>query len=246
MIWYSLQAEWLKTKNSMAARLCLAGGFFIPLLYLAADIKNKNCINAAGEGIWQMHFTRLWIQMAAFLLPMGLILAASLLTQVEWRNHGWKQVHTSPQSYATIFIAKLLVLLGMTAKFFVFFNAGILISGTLPCLILEHNWPRESIPVGYFLQMNGRYFMACLPLLSFQYLLALLFKNFLVPVGLGLAGLIGTLIAIRWEYISISPFNFLLSLASGQPSFHYLPPLSYALLITGLAFVLYRNKKQKD
>lgn len=53
----------------------------------------------------------------SFLLPMGLILATSLITQMEFRNNTWKQLHTTPQKYSTIFTAKFIVIIGLTLQF---------------------------------------------------------------------------------------------------------------------------------
>lgn len=247
IFFYSVQSEWLKTKNSIASWLCLVGGFFIPLLYLIADIKNKTFINSAGTEIWQTHFTRLWMNMSGFLLPMGLILASSLITQVEFKSNSWKQVHVTPQKYSTIFFAKLAVLLGMTLKFFLFFNIGVIIAGTVPCLIFDHSFPKENIPWLYFIEKNARYFIACLPIIALQYLLSLQFKNFVIAVGVGLAGLIGTFIAFRWQYIYLSPFSYTNPFAerSGFSENILLYATIYFVVFTIISFYLYVNKKIK-
>ena len=41
--------------------------------------------------------------MGTLLLPMGVILVTSLVAQVEVRNNAWKQVHSAPLPYATLF-----------------------------------------------------------------------------------------------------------------------------------------------
>src|SRR5262245_13811522 len=127
---HSIQSEWLKTKRSTASWLCLIGGFFIPVIFLIIFLKDKSSIvHIPIRNLWEMHFRQLWQNMSMFLLPMGVIMAASLITQVEFRNNTWKQLHTTPQSYTTVFTAKFVVIVIMTLKFFVFFNLGIFISG---------------------------------------------------------------------------------------------------------------------
>src|SRR5688572_24284850 len=168
---HSIQSEWLKTRRSTASWLCLIGGFFIPLIYFILFLKDQSSINHIPSGNpWEMHFNQLWQNMSMFLLPMGVIMASSLITQIEYRNNSWKQLHTTPQNYATVFAAKLIVILLMMVKFFIFFNIGILISAIVPCLLFDGALPEQPIPITYFLKENACYFIACLPIVSVQFL----------------------------------------------------------------------------
>ncbi len=206
----SLYSEWLKTKRSAASWLSVIGGFFIPTIFLLGQLKNQVSIGSpeAGPYAWSAHFIQLWQSMSSFLLPMGVILASSLITQLEYKNNTWKQLHTTPQSFTVVFAAKFSVLMLMTLKFFIFFNIGIILSGIIPCLVLENHFPKQDFPYELFMKGNLKFFITCLPILAIQYLLSLQFKNFLVPIGAGLLGLIGTLIALRWNYIYLSPYAY--------------------------------------
>lgn len=245
---YSLQSEWLKTKRSAGSWLCLIGGFFIPVISLLSFIKNHNSINSYDPGIWEYHFMQLWRNMSGFLLPVGVILASSLITQLEFKNNAWKQLHATPQSYTLIFFSKLTVILLMTVKFFIFFNIGTILSGIIPSLLFDHKFPKQNIPVAYFLEGNLKFFATCLPVIALQYLLSLQFRNFLVPISAGLGILIGTLIGFSWKYIFISPysycpFNFR---ADIQKLFNiYTASIIYFFVITAISYILYINKKDK-
>jgi hypothetical protein len=124
---YSIQSEWIKTKRSSASWLCIFGGFFIPTIYTIASLFNRETLDQNPLGAWQAHFMQLWQIMSAFLLPMGIILASSLITQMEYKNNTWKQLMTTPQSLTQIYFAKFSVILLITLKFFLFFNIGILL-----------------------------------------------------------------------------------------------------------------------
>jgi hypothetical protein len=245
----SLQSEWLKTKRSAASWLCLFGGFFIPLIFLIVFLKNHASINAyyPMANVWTAHFLNLWQGMANFLLPMGVILASSLITQMEYKNNTWKQLHTTPQSYSTVFLAKFSVIVLMVLKFFLFFNIGILLSGIIPSLIFDHRFPVQSVPVMVFLKVNGKLFLACLPIIAIQYLISLKFKNFLVAIGAGLLGLIGSLIGISWKYIFVSPYAYCAMLVMG-PRKEYNPQLAaavYFVIIMLVSYFIYIRKKEK-
>jgi hypothetical protein len=239
----SFRSEWIKTKRSAASWLCIIGGSFIPVIYMIIYLKEGTTLDSYGTSMWQKHFTQLWQNMAVFLLPMGVILASSLITQMEYKNNTWKQLHTTPQSYTTIFLAKFVVIFVMTIKFFLFFNIGILLTGYIPTLIYKGGVPGESLPMGYFLQGNAKIFATCLPVLAMQYMISLNFKNFLVPIGIGLLGLIGSLIGMPWKYIYISPYAYCALTVFNPKPFYY--PVIYFSAIMLLSYYLYVTKKEK-
>ena len=244
---YSVQSEWIKTKRSSASWLCIIGGFFIPLIYLLKFIYDGNSINSYKVEIWKLLFNQMWQNMATFLLPMGVILASSLIAQLEFKNNTWKQVHASPQSFTRIFFAKFTVIALMTLKFFVFFNIGILVAGIVPSLLFDHKLPIQGIPITYFLRANFNYFVTCLPILAIQYLISLKFNNFLVAVGIGLLGLIGSLIGISWKHIYLSPYSYsAMTVFPAKKDFQiYSYAFVYFLIIMAISYVIYISKKEK-
>jgi len=244
---YSVQSEWIKTKRSSASWLCIIGGFFIPLIYLLKFSYVGNSINSYKVEIWKLLFNQMWQNMATFLLPMGVILASSLIAQLEYKNNTWKQVHASPQSFTTIFFSKFTVIALMTLKFFLFFNIGILAAGLLPSLLFDHKMPIQGIPITYFLRANFNYFITCLPILAIQYLISLKFNNFLVAVGIGLLGLIGSLIAMPWKYVYLIPYSYSpMTVFPVKKDFSiYTYAFVYFVIIMIISYILYISKKEK-
>lgn len=252
---YSLQSEWLKTKRSAASWLCIIGGFFIPTIYLIYFlVKSKTIVEADAAGnVWELHFFSLMQNMKAFLLPMGVIMASSLITQMEFKNNTWKQLHTTPQSLTTIFLAKFSVIAIMTVKFFVFFSIGVILSGLIPCLIVNGKLPEDSFPFWFFIKENIKVFILCLPIMAIQYLISLRFKNFLVPVGIGLIGLIGSMIGSMWEYIYISPYSYVfldhlrnVKVFTGKITINLYQEASiYFVLLMAISYVMFHYKKEK-
>ena len=207
----SIKSEWLKTRKSAASWLCLIGGLFIPLIFLIGFLYNGETLSTYGEveNVWTAHFFQVWQSMVVFLLPMGLILATSLITQMEFRNNTWKQLHTTPQPYYVIFWAKFIVIIGMTLQFFFYFNLGFLLSGIIPSLVVDKQLPDATFPYSQFFTSNWKIFVTCLPVLALQFLISLRFKNFLVPIGVGLMLLVATLILVgNWEHVYLSPFSY--------------------------------------
>jgi len=250
---HSFQSEWLKRKRSLASWLVMGGAFFTPAIITAARLVRHGRLAAenGAPAYWESLWKSSWESMAIFLLPLGVILATSLVTQLEYKNNSWKLLHTTPQRYLVIFLAKLAVILVMMGQFLVLFNVGIYLSGVLPGLVFGVPYPQAPIPYAAFLADNGRYLVACLPIVALQYLISLLFKNFLVPVGCGLALWILSVAVLSWPYGYLIPYTYCsFTFLKHQPKFSQpvdlLPfALGYFLLFTGAAYALYVHQREK-
>lgn len=250
----SISCEWLKTKRTFAFWLSVAGGFFIPLLQLIFYYYkgfSLQAFKADGVNVWEVHYNRCWENMAVLLLPLGIILVTGLLTQSEHKNNGWKQLHCTPQSYASIFFAKYIVVFLVILLFFLFFNIGILLSGIIPALTIDGRLPGDPIPVLGFLNGNLKFLAACMPVIAIQYLMSLQFRNLFIPMGIGMMGLIGSIIAFRWQYIFYSPYIYSM-LVMGEPKqliFGANASVSALILFcifSTLGYFLYLYKKDKS
>lgn len=254
---HSFQSEWLKTKGSLAAWLVVIGGFFIPSIMLARHLLYPNQIRTESQTprFWETLMSQSWQFMSIFLLPMGVILATSLIAQIEFRNNTWKQLHTTPQRLTTIFWSKLSVILLMMFLFFFLFNIGIYMSGVIPTLIFSDiAYPKEVFPMAHFLKSSGYFFIDCLPIVALQYLLSIQFRNFFVPLGAGIGVLLAALFAIQWEYGYLVPYTYcpyhFFTLRGAKIkmmetiNIHGLA-LGYFVIFTLIGYVLYLTKKDK-
>lgn len=253
----SFQSEWIKKRRSAASWLTIAGSMIIPVIMLiAAFARSKRMPRVyASEHFWESIISNCWQPMAMFLLPLGLVLATSLVAQIEYRNNTWKQVHTTPQSLTTIFLAKYAVIFVMVLEFFVLFNIGIYITAIVPTFFIEGvSFPKEPFPVSFFLETNLNLFIDCLPIIALQFLLALSFRNFLLPLGAGIALFVGSMIAIQWRYGYTFPYTygaleFLREkwdyLFKGEPPQIHYWALGYFGLFTMAGYLLYVFKRVK-
>lgn len=253
----SFRSEWLKTKRSLAFWMVIVGGFFTPAIVIVARLIRYTRLPEiySAENFWDLHWKNSWESMAVFLLPLGAILSTSLIAQIEYKNNTWKQMHTLPLSYSTVFFSKLAVILVLMLLFFVLFNVGIFLSAVVPYLLASGTpWPSQPVPVGNFLIENGLFFIDTLPIVALQYLIALRFKNFLVPVGLGFVLWVGALASLPWDYGYLIPYTYPMYnyLKAGVETKAVLPAanihflaLSYFAVTTAISYVLYLTNKEK-
>ncbi len=208
---HSLQSEWIKTKNSAVIGLTVGGALFVPVILIISRILKHNdtlLVNSSG-GVWLKLFQQNWQFMSVFLLPMGIILASSLLIQIEYRNNTWKQLYTTPQKLSTIFWAKYSIILIVLLQFFLLFNVGVYLSAVVPSLVYSDvPYPSDSFPLKEYLMGNANYFLYCLPIVALQYLLSLHIKNFVVTIGIGLGLVVTSLIAVSNQYGYVVPYIY--------------------------------------
>lgn len=250
----SFQSEWLKKKRSLASWLVIVGAFFTPVIIIFArmiryeQLPKVYSVNKFWEGLW----VNSWQSMAIFMLPVGITLAMSLITQLEFKNNTWKQLHTTPQSLTIIYFSKLGVTLVMMVQFFILFNIGIYLSGVVPYLFFSVPYPKDPIPFRNFLEENLLYFVDCLPVITLQYLISLKFKNFLVGIGAGFVLWIVAMASLSWKYGHLIPYTHTMlhylkvSGRYNRPINTQLIALIYGTVFLLIGYVMYVFKKDKS
>ena len=254
---HSFESEWIKKKRSLSSWLVIIGAFFTPVIMVVARIIYHDGLTKiyAAPDFWEAHWRSCWESMAIFLLPIGIVLAASLITQLEYKNNTWKQLHTLPLSYATIFFSKLAVIVILMALFFILFNIGIYLSAIVPYMLVSGTpYPVQPLPWQRFLTEDVLYFVDCLPIVALQYLISLRFKNFLVPVGLGFVFWVGALGALSWKFGYVIPYTYTMynylkdatQTRAVMPDVNiHLVAIAYFVVLTVISYILYITKKEK-
>jgi hypothetical protein len=250
-------SAWLNRKRSFASALVIAGALFTPAIITAVRLiyyKNLPGIYAA-DAFWKNHWQSSWESMAVFFLPLGAMLATSMILQIEFKSNAWKQVHTLPVSTAVIFLSKLAVILVMLVEFLILFNVGIYISGMLPSILV----PGVAHPKGSFfalplLRENALYFVAALPIVGAQYLMALRSNNVLVPIGIGFMAWVGALAAVQSRFAIWWPYDYtIIHYVRDHPkgahfaSYTQLPWVAFGsfLILTIVSYGLFVTKSER-
>jgi lantibiotic transport system permease protein len=248
--------EWLKRRRSFASAAVIGAALFTPaVVAFVRLIKHRGLPAIYGaDAFWPALWRSCWESMAVFFLPLGAILATSLVTQIEFRGNAWKQVRTLPLSAAVLFFAKLGVIVVMLGELLLLFSAGVYVSGMLPALLV----PGVPHPKGSFLGLpllreNALYFVDALPIVAAQYLLALRSPNVLVPIGVGFMAWVGALaavsskLAIWWPY-AYTTVNYLGATPKGAHlaggGHHWLAAVFFVVL-TLVSLVLFVRQREK-
>ncbi len=208
----SIQSELLKTRRSASFWISILGAGFIPLIFLLSFyFKPDGAIKNLSAEPWQKYFGMGWQVLNSFIFPMYVILICTLIPQIEYRNNAWKQVFSSPQSFGTIYFSKFFTIHLMIFFFYLMFNV-FMITAAIIINLINSKFPflNHSIDWPELLKMNLKTYISILGISAIQYCISLRFKNFIVPIGIGLAFLVGAIVALNfnWEHIDKMPYAY--------------------------------------
>jgi hypothetical protein len=214
----SIRSEILKTKRTAAFYFTLVGAAIVPVTYLFNvvfdDISEtkKDPFNAIFKLAAEMN--------SLVFFPWFVILICTLMPQIEYKNNTWKQVFASPQTKATVFLAKflsihLLLLVFLVAHHLFMFTAAVATHFIMPELDLLN----QPLDVHKIVVNNVNLYLTVLAIGTIQFWLGLRFRNFIVPTGIGLAlWFTGTLMVFESHSVYAKYFPYAFQIFSSLPS----------------------------
>lgn len=241
-LWLLLRTELMKLKRTPAVWLTVSGAALLPCAYFIGFINHMDQMLTMTSNPWSYLFAKQWNMLAFLLLPLYAVLITSLVVQTEYKAKGWKHLLTQPVKRSTAFFSKLITILLLIICCCILFVilsllAGVLLNWVYPGLkffVYSPDYP------GIFLTA-AKSFISLLSIIAFQYWLSLRYKNFIIPVGIGMAGIILSGIIIHhWKYedfyLYLQPSLSLIHRPESADTFHLIKAekisLVYFFLLT--------------
>ena len=252
----SLQSEVLKTKRSASFWLSISAAAMMPVLFfLIHYFKPEGGIKQLANDPWGTQFMWGWQSINFFIFPLFVILICTLIPQIEFKNNTWKQVFASPQSLGNIYFSKFMTIHLMIFFFYLSFILFMILSGVITNLLdSRFSFLHKSINWQKLATISLKSYLSILGISAIQYCLALRFKNFVAPVGIGLALLVLSIIArqVGWEHVYKMPYAHPLLTQetfrkTGRPFIenHEWNSILYFLAFILIGFVDLKFKKEK-
>jgi hypothetical protein len=170
------------------------------------------------EGFGSMPGVMLWMQfagiilgvMGSLILPMLIVFIGYSVNSIEHKADTWKSLFSLPIPKFSVYAAKyfyafFLVLLCLSL--FVLFTIAF---GNLLSVIRPELKFNEYHIEGMLVQVYFKLLLSSLGILSIQFILSLLFSDFLKPMGIGfVATIAGVIIAgpAKWQYAYLFPYS---------------------------------------
>lgn len=225
----SLQSEFYKSRKTLgfwsAILLPLLVVLFISIGFYVNSDKMKS---ASGMLIWMRYAGLAVNMMGGLLLPMFVIFIGYSVNALEHKADTWKTLFSLPISKWSVYSAKFfyaVFLVFMAMMLFALFTIGF--GNLLGMLKPEMKFGEYHVEV-VLLQVYFKLFLSALGILSIQFLLSLLWADFLKPMGLGfLFFIIGVICAgpANWKYAYTIPYAHpMLAIQSMFPRKPGMPP----------------------
>ena len=210
----TLRSEFTKTKRSPIWILAFVAAVLAPALMLLAISEThdggqpSDDIGKMAKGAWDYYYYQGIGIMSFVFLPMFIILTSTILPQIEYRNHTWKQVFASPQSYGKLYLSKFLIFQLVIIVFIIASVAFIALSGVISATLNpKFNFYAHPLDWGKMLLSVSKAYVAILGLSAIQFWMGIRFKSFLIPIGAGvLCFILGMINMLGYPVIDAAKF----------------------------------------
>lgn len=207
----SLQSEFYKSRKTLgfwgAILLPVIILFFVTVgFYFNADKMAGN----KPEMLWGQFAGIPLAIMGSLLLPMFIVFIGYSVNAIEHKSDTWKTLFTLPIPKWSIYTAKylyavILILITLTLFFVLTIGFGNLLGNIQPKLKFGGYHMESSL-----FQVYAKLFLASQGIIALQFLMSLLWKDFLKPMGVGFIGTITGVILTgpaHWKYAYIYPYS---------------------------------------
>ena len=207
----TLRAEILKAKNSFAVWLTVLGTIGNMVIFFFLNWFNLGHHDFTKEKTaWEVFILNNYDGIAFMMLPLFVIILATILNFMEHRSGTWTMLMGLPESRANIYLSKLIfgLLLFITAH--LIFIIGIFLTGILTDLLrAEYAMPLFDFPLMLVSSLAIKTFISILALFALHLWISLRFKNFIIPLTLGILGFVLTsILSPSFPYQWLNPYAY--------------------------------------
>lgn len=203
-LWRCTRAELLKAKGSFAVWLSLAGTAANVLLFFVLEY-----FNSEGGQSWRAYVEAHYAGIALMMLPLYVIILASLITFMEHRRNMWVQLRVLPVSRWSLYGSKLLFMALLFIGAHVLFILGMLCSGWLLGVLRPESGMQDFAPdLRQIGQLAAQTLGSILGLMGLHVWLSMRFRHFIIPLTIGILGFVAvSLLGPQWPYLWLIPYG---------------------------------------
>lgn len=207
----SLQSEFYKSRKTLGFWSAILLPLILMLLVsIGFFLKADKMAMLPPKAVWLQFFIIPMGIMGSLLLPIFIIFICYSVNSIEHKSDTWKTLFTLPIAKWSIYSAKFLYavfLIFVTLMLFATFTwaFGNLLGIIQPKLKFSGYHMEKELFQIYF-----KLFLASLGIISLQFLMSLIWKDFMKPMGIGFVAFITGVIlvqAAKWEYAYTFPYS---------------------------------------
>ena len=206
----SLRSEFYKSRKSLA----FWASILLPLIicglasfgYLATT---KHLPQMPPDLLWISYSAQIVNPMGYLILPFYVIFMAFSVNNIEHKNDTWKSLLSQPLNKLSIYTAKYLFAVILIFICLFLFGALTYLMGNASHLLKPGLRFNEFNPIELLTRVYLKLFLAALAMLSLQFIISLIWSDFLKPMGIGFIGIIfGIMMASGgWKLAYLFPYS---------------------------------------
>lgn len=206
----NIENEILKLKSTFALWLSIISSLFIPLIFfMYYTLKHKTLIPEEGINPWDKFLLDQIMSVSTLLVPLFIVLATSLIVQIEHKSSSLKYLFTQPVPKWSIYFGKLIVTIGLIVLTYIMFLLSMVVLGYAVGFVHQELkfldfTPNLETPI----KLLFRSLIAVLAMVSLQFWLSFRVRNFVIPLGIGMVMIITGLIVYKAEEAVFFPYAF--------------------------------------
>ncbi len=211
----SFRSELLKISGRPTLFLMIILCLLLPaVMIIVFDSDSIDDFKILDGDPWTQYFLNGTKPMGFVFLPFFILMTCTLLPQLEYRNNTWKQLFSSPQSYAQIYISKFLIVQFLILIYLLSYIPLMTLSAAVTNIIhpafgfSEH--ALDPVPV---LGALTNSYVSALGISTLQFVIGMRSKSFILPIAIGFALWLTSCMLLfdyKWEHADKSPYLFTL------------------------------------
>lgn len=159
--------------------------------------------------LWLRYISAALNVMGILILPFYVIFMAFSVNNIEHKNDTWKSLFAQPLHKFSIYAAKYIyAVILIFLSLFLFGSLTFAFGHLLHLLVPDYSFNQYN-PSLILTKFYIKLFLSSLGILSIQFLLSLLWGDFLKPMGIGFIGTIMGIITanVGWKYAYLIPYS---------------------------------------
>ncbi|HMQ59899.1 MAG TPA: ABC transporter permease [Flavilitoribacter sp.] len=200
----SVTAEIYKLKRTPILWISIIGGMtsaiivFLMFLILIDEFVNFN------QTPWAEYYQICHGLLTNFLLVPYIVLASSTIIQAEHNSNAWKYLYALPLNKSSVYFSKMLVTIALIAMALAIFWVASLMGGYIIGYFRpEYEFLDYSAAPFRWLSVIFHTFIASLGVAALQYWFNIRWKNYIIPISIGLLGFIFAVLVVGEDRIAL-------------------------------------------
>lgn len=234
-------AEVFKFRRTFLFWFLLLAPGFVPAINLIIFLSRGRDLIQPGDNPWET-LLQMSVSPGNFLFPFFVMIVALFVNSVETSSNTWKLIYTQPLSRLTVYLSKVLVFISMLFTGLLLFGLFSIGTGWVVGILMPDLGFDQAFQTYKFFTLPSKVYLMTLGYASIQFLISQQSRNLILPLGIGMGGLISYLILVQgWEYVEYHPYGFpMMGLGDyANPDASFWDNSKFVFRSLGLAFVTF-------